>query len=156
ELAGIPSSYLDDAARYGDDLAISASKHGDEAASAGKKAGGAVDDFAKEPFLPDEYYKNNYSSMDGTPNSKIEFERLGSSGEVEKSIVIYDQNGKQSMRIDYSYHGNKAHHTNPHIHEYQWFDGGLSANEAKYFLDENGILRLGEIDKNTNTIKFLK
>ncbi|MBL1230960.1 hypothetical protein IW492_17170 [Enterococcus sp. BWB1-3] len=42
ELAGIPSSYLDDAARYGDDLAISASKHGDEAASAGKKAGGAL------------------------------------------------------------------------------------------------------------------
>ncbi|MBL1230998.1 hypothetical protein IW492_17375, partial [Enterococcus sp. BWB1-3] len=41
ELAGIPSSYLDDAARYGDDLAISASKHGDEAASAGKKASGS-------------------------------------------------------------------------------------------------------------------
>ena len=120
-----------------------------------EKVSGAADDFAKETFLPDSYYKNNYSSMEGTPNSKIEFDRLGSSGNVEKSTVIYDQSAKQSLRIDYSDHGNSLHHTNPHIHEYQWFDGGKVANEVKYFLDDKGIYRIGEIDKVTNTIKFL-
>jgi len=114
-----------------------------------------TNDFATKPFLPDEYYKNNYSSMDGIPNSKMEFYRVGSSGNIEKSIVIYDKQGKQSMRIDYSDHGNSLHHTDPHIHEFDWFDGGKSANEIKYFVDDNGLFRKGVIDKNTNTIKFL-
>lgn len=112
-------------------------------------------DFATETFLPDSYYKNNYSPMQGTPNSKMRFKRLGSSGNVEESIVFYDNTGKQSMRIDFSDHGNSLHHTNPHIHEYTWFDRGRAANETKHFLDKNGIFRPGEINKDTNTIQFL-
>ena len=120
-----------------------------------EKASGAADDFAKETFLPDSYYKNNYSSMDGTPNSKMEFDRLGSSGNVEKSTVIYDQSGKQSIRIDYSDHGNSLHHTNPHIHEFEWNNGyKYPTSETKYFLDENGVLRPGRIDQATNSITF--
>ncbi|WP_430608162.1 T7SS effector LXG polymorphic toxin [Enterococcus sp. AZ170] len=114
-----------------------------------------TNDFATEVFLPDEYYKNNYSPMEGIPNSRMEFNRLGSSGSIEKSIVIYDSQGKQSMRIDFSDHGNSLHHTNPHIHEYNWFDRGRAANETKYFLDENGLFMSGTINKDTNTIQFL-
>ncbi|EAD9533446.1 hypothetical protein AF088_14395, partial [Listeria monocytogenes] len=111
-----------------------------------KKASGTEtikqpNDFATEPFLPEEYYKNNYSSMDGIPNSRMEYNRLGSSGNVEKSVIIYDSQGKQSIRIDYSDHGNSLHHTNPHIHEYEWFDGGRAANETKYFLNDEGIFK---------------
>ncbi len=58
--------------------------------------------------------------MDGVPNSKIEFNRLRSSGNIEKSIIIYDKQGKQSIRIDYSDYGNSLHHINPHIHEFEW------------------------------------
>ena len=70
--------------------------------------------------------------MDGVPNSSMEYNRLGSSGNVEKSVIIYGKQGKQSIRIDYSDHENSLHHTNPLIHEYEWFDGGRTANETKY------------------------
>ncbi|MGC6769765.1 hypothetical protein ACYSNQ_14165, partial [Enterococcus sp. LJL51] len=126
----------------------------------GEKASGAEpikqpNDFATEPFLSEEYYKNNYSSMDGVPNSRMEYNRLGSSGNVEKSIVIYDSQGKQSIRIDYSDHGNSLHHTNPHIHEFEWNNGYINpSSKKKFFLDENGIFREGKIDKATNSITF--
>ena len=81
------------------------------------KGTGKIDDIAKEPFLPDEYYKKNYAPMQGTPGSRMDFSRLGSSGKIEKSRVIYDQAGKQKYRIDYSDHGNSDHHTNPHMHD---------------------------------------
>lgn len=93
--------------------------------------------------------------MDGVPNSKIEFNRLGSSGNIEKSIIIYDKQGKQSIRIDYSDHGNSLHHTNPHIHEFEWKNGNKNpSSHIKYFLDENGILRQGRINPETNRIIF--
>ncbi|MGC6769759.1 hypothetical protein ACYSNR_15605 [Enterococcus sp. LJL128] len=112
-------------------------------------------DFATEPFLPEEYYKNNYSSMDGVPNSRVEYNRLGSSGNVEKSVIIYDKQGKQSIRIDYSDHGNSLHHTNPHIHEYEWKNGYKHpSSHTKYFLDDNDVLRPGRIDQGTNSITF--
>ncbi|MCE3199836.1 hypothetical protein K3T49_09420 [Paenibacillus sonchi] len=118
---------------------------------------GKVDDFAKEPFLPDEYYKNNYAPMQGTPGAKIDFSRLGSSGQVEKSRVIYDQAGKQKYRIDYTDHGNSAHHTNPHMHEYIYQDAGKSVKtEIKFFMDSTtGRLRQGVIDEATNSIKYI-
>ena len=33
---------------------------------------GKIDDIAKKPFLPDEYYKNNYAPMQGTPGARID------------------------------------------------------------------------------------
>nr|WP_236838697.1 RHS repeat-associated core domain-containing protein [Caldalkalibacillus salinus] len=118
---------------------------------------GKVDDFAKEPFLPDEYYKNNYAPIQGTPGARIDFSRLGSSGKVENSRVIYDQAGKQKYRIDYTDHGNSFHHTNPHMHEYIYQDAGKSVKaEIKYFMDfSTGRLRQGIIDGKTNKIKFI-
>ncbi|QTB21110.1 hypothetical protein J1907_15160 [Lysinibacillus sphaericus] len=114
------------------------------------------DDFAKEPFLPDKYYKNNYAPDDGTPGARFDFSRLGSSGQIENSRVIYDQAGKQKFRIDYSDHGNSLHHTNPHMHENIWQDGGKSAREIKYFVDpENGRSRKGKINIKTNRIEFI-
>ncbi|NWL90478.1 hypothetical protein DMN77_23300 [Paenibacillus sp. 79R4] len=118
---------------------------------------GKIDDIAKKPFLPDEYYKNNYAPMQGTPGARIDFSRLGSSGQIEKSRVIYDQAGKQKYRIDYSDHGNSAHHTSPHMHEYIYQDAGKNVkSEIKYFMDfSTGRLRQGVIDEVTNTIKFI-
>jgi hypothetical protein len=117
---------------------------------------GKGDDFTKEPFLPDKYYKNNYVPDDGTPGARFDFSRLGSSGQIENSRVIYDQAGKQKFRIDYSDHGNSLHHTNPHMHEYIWQDGGKSAREIKYFVDpESGRLRKGKINIETNRIEFI-
>ncbi|WP_438496260.1 hypothetical protein [Paenibacillus sp. IHBB 3054] len=128
-----------------------------EGSSRSVEGTGDVDDFAKEPFLPDEYYKNNYAPMQGTPGARIDFSRLGSSGQIEKSRVIYDQAGKQKYRIDFSDHGNSAHHTNPHMHEYVYQDAGKSVkSEIKYFMDFSiGRLRKGIIDEATNSIKFI-
>ncbi len=95
--------------------------------------------------------------MQGTPGDRFDFSRLGSSGKIEKSRVIYDQGGKQKYRIDYSDHGNSAHHTNPHMHEYIYQDAGKSLKtEIKYFMDTlTGRLRQGVIDEATNSIKFI-
>nr|WP_235533128.1 polymorphic toxin-type HINT domain-containing protein [Paenibacillus sp. Leaf72] len=117
---------------------------------------GGADDFANEPFLPDEYYKNNYAPTQGAPGTRIDFSRLGSSGQIENSRVIYDQAGKQKYRIDYSDHGNSAHHTNPHMHEYIYQDAGRNAKELKYFVEKSTErLRLGKINKSTNKIEFI-
>ncbi|MBL1226807.1 pre-toxin TG domain-containing protein [Enterococcus sp. BWR-S5] len=142
-----------------DDLYIlSKAGYFDDVARIEKASGGGtekqVNDFATEIFLPDEYYKNNYTPMSGPPNSKVEFERLGSSGEIEKSIIFYDYRGKQVQRIDFSHHGNKTHHTDPHIHEYIWSNRGRDYIEYKYFLDSDGVLRQGKIDQGTNSITF--
>ncbi|KRN57751.1 T7SS effector LXG polymorphic toxin [Carnobacterium divergens] len=82
------------------------------------------DDFATDIFLPKSYYENNYAPIDGTPNSKIIFKRLGSSGNIEESLVFYNQYGKQSVRVDLSNHGNSLHHTEPHVHEFFYINGG--------------------------------
>ncbi|ANS75330.1 hypothetical protein AWM70_12530 [Paenibacillus yonginensis] len=118
---------------------------------------GKADDFAKETFLPDEYYKNNYAPMQGTPGARVDFSRLGSSGQVEDSRVIYDQAGKQKYRIDYTDHGNSFHHTDPHMHEYIYQDAGKSIKtEIKYFVEPStGRLRQGIIDETRNKIKFI-
>ncbi|MET1176134.1 hypothetical protein ABWU89_31330, partial [Paenibacillus amylolyticus] len=117
---------------------------------------GKNDDFAKEPFLPEDYYKNNYAPQQGTPNTRMDFNRLGSSGQIEYSRVIYDKAGKQKYRVDYSNHGNSLHHTNPHMHEFIYEDAGKSVKEIKYFLDKsNGRLRKGKINKKTNQIEFI-
>ncbi|MFK4350537.1 phage baseplate assembly protein gpV [Paenibacillus sp. RC62] len=118
---------------------------------------GKNDDFAKEPFLPDNYYKNNYAPIQGTPGDRLDFNRLGSSGQVEKSRVIYDQGGKQKYRVDYSDHGNSAHHTDPHMHEYIYQDAGKTLKEKiVYFIEPStGRMRRGKIDHKTNRIIFV-
>ncbi|MDC7769747.1 hypothetical protein [Priestia megaterium] len=96
--------------------------------------------------------------MQGTPGARGDFSRLGSSGKIEKSTVIYDQAGKQKFRVDYSDHGNAKHHPNPpHLHEYTYQDAGKSIkHKYVYMLDPStGRMRKSEIDKETNEIKFI-
>ncbi|WCT56581.1 hypothetical protein PQ456_03390 [Paenibacillus kyungheensis] len=95
--------------------------------------------------------------MQGTPGARFDFSRLGSSGQIENSRVIYDKAGKQKYRIDYSDHGNFAHHTDPHIHEYIYQDAGKSVKtEIKYFRDfSTGRLRQSIINKVKNEIEFI-
>ncbi len=123
---------------------------------------GKNDDFAKEPFLPDEYYQGkngkpgkNIAPIQGTPGERMDFRRLGSSGEVERSIVIYDLGGKQKYRVDFSDHGNTLHHPNPpHLHEYTYQDAGKSIKERiLYTLDTStGRMRKSEIDPKLNEL----
>ena len=126
-----------------------------------KKSGSSTetknDDFAKETFLPDKYYENNHAPMQGTPGDRFDFKRLGSSGKIEESRVIYDKGGKQIYRTDYSDHNNRFHHTDPHLHEYIYQDAGksLKAKNTYFLEEETGRLRLGEIDQTTNRIKFI-
>lgn len=108
--------------------------------------------------MPDEYYKDNYSLKQGTPETRVEFSRLGSSGQIERSTVIYDKGGKQKFRIDYSDHGNAKHHPNPpHLHEYTYQDAGKSIKD-KYlytFDPTTGRMRKSKVNKKTNEIEFI-
>lgn len=88
----------------------------------------------------------------------MDFRRLGSSGEVERSIVIYDLGGKQKYRVDFSDHGNTLHHPNPpHLHEYTYQDAGKSIKEKiLYTLDTStGRMRKSEIDPKLNEIVYV-
>ena len=121
-------------------------------------AGKKDDDFATELFLPESYYRNNYAPKRGIPGDRIKFSRLGSSGKIEDSVVIYDQGGNQWIRIDYSDHGNQLHHPNPpHIHEYTYRDAGKEIDKKiKYFLDiDTGQIRRGKFNDELNKIEFL-
>ena len=67
-----------------------------------------------EPFVPDEYWMRN-APLNGTPNSKIQHQKMLSDGSIETSTVIYDYAGRQSIRIDWTNHG-RLDHGSPHVH----------------------------------------
>ncbi|MGX1434378.1 hypothetical protein ACUXCE_005575, partial [Cytobacillus horneckiae] len=87
----------------------------------GDKGMGNADDFAKEPFVPDEYWKKK-APQNATPGSKIEHYR-DYNGKIEKSTVIYDDFGRQKFRIDHSDHSMPKNHSIPHLHEYKYGPG---------------------------------
>lgn len=51
----------------------------------------------------------------GTPNSSY-YHYREYNGTIEKSKVIYDEFGRQSIRVDFSDHGMPLEHSVPHIH----------------------------------------
>ncbi|MDT0003987.1 hypothetical protein QJV14_11180 [Listeria cossartiae subsp. cayugensis] len=53
-------------------------------------------------------------------------------GTIEKSKVIYDEFGRQSIRVDFSDHGMPLEHSVPHIHEYL-YGPGLSPTKGFEF-----------------------
>jgi len=117
-----------------------------------------ADDFSTGPFLPEEYYKNNYAPMQGTPGDRIDFSRVGSSGQVEKSRVIYDHVGKQKYRVDYSDHGNAKHPPNPpHLHEYIYQEAGKNIKEKIVYMRDSstGRMRKSQVDRKTNEVIFI-
>ena len=79
---------------------------------------------------------NNYwgrkASHTGTPNSSY-FHYREYKGGLEKSKVIYDEFGRQRVRIDFSNHGMPMNHSNPHIHEYL-YGPGLSPEKGLEFV----------------------
>ncbi|MEI5993267.1 hypothetical protein [Candidatus Enterococcus mansonii] len=89
--------------------------------NAGEKAGGAEsvkqpNDFATEPFLPEEYYKNNRlpSRVEPGTSSLDKFDDLGNL----KQTKFYDQYGREKGWVDYTDHGRPDSHSAPHWHEY--------------------------------------
>lgn len=100
ELAGVKVGRIEAVGTVGENTSSSSPKPSNSQPPQNKGTGKG-DDFAKEPFLPDEYYINNYVPDDGTPGARFDFSRLGSRGQIENSKVIYDQAGKQKFRIDY-------------------------------------------------------
>ena len=67
-------------------------------------------------FVPDSYWQKKASKY-GVPGTKnIHFRYNPDTKKVERSLVIYDFAGRQSMRIDYTTHGRPSSHLNPHIH----------------------------------------
>ena len=91
------------------------------------KVVGKADDFAKTPFVPNEYWKRNAPDFN-TPGSKITHLK-DNKGVVEKSMVIYDDFGRQKWRVDYNNHGYKDHSI-PHLHE-RTFGTGLDPEFGK-------------------------
>ncbi|TCT16440.1 putative toxin of predicted polymorphic toxin system [Melghiribacillus thermohalophilus] len=85
------------------------------------KGTGKDDDFAKEPFVPDEYWTKK-APQNASPGSKIEHYRYYN-GKIEKSTVIYDDYGRQKFRVDHSNHGMPKDHSTPHLHEYKYGPG---------------------------------
>ena len=67
-----------------------------------------------KPFVPDEYWTRN-APLNGTPNSKIQHQKMLSGGSIETSTVIYDYAGRQSIRIDWTNHS-RLDHGFPHVH----------------------------------------
>ena len=66
------------------------------------------------------YWEQNASNYN-TPSSKIMHYKVHNDI-IEKSIVIYDDFGRQIWRIDYNNHG-YSDHSIPHLHERYYSPG---------------------------------
>ncbi|WP_234404783.1 hypothetical protein [Paenibacillus bouchesdurhonensis] len=81
------------------------------------KGTGKADDFAKEPFLPDEAYgKNLPKFVEPGTKSLNKYDEFGNL----KQTKYYDDYGREKGWIDYSNHGYPENHSVPHWHEVQW------------------------------------
>ncbi len=79
---------------------------------------------SNDTFVPEEYWERN-APLYGTPNDKVEYGKYNvKTGNVERSTVIYDSAGRQSIRIDYTNHG-RPDHCNPHIHYRSYGKGDI-------------------------------
>ncbi|SHM65237.1 RHS repeat-associated core domain-containing protein [Gracilibacillus kekensis] len=76
-----------------------------------------VDDFAKEPFLPDEAYgKNLPKFVEPGTKSLNKYDELGNL----KQTKYYDGYGREKGWVDFTDHGYPSNHSVPHWHEVQW------------------------------------
>ncbi|WP_243896294.1 RHS repeat-associated core domain-containing protein [Paenibacillus sp. F411] len=89
-----------------------------DAIQAGKNKGkGKVDDFAKEPFLPDEAYgKNLPKFVEPGTKSLNKYDEFGNL----KQTKYYDDYGREKGWVDFTNHGYPSNHSVPHWHEVQW------------------------------------
>ncbi|MGE7093147.1 hypothetical protein ACQKII_17150 [Lysinibacillus sp. NPDC048646] len=96
----------------------------------GTKGTGKDDDFAKEPFVPDEYWHRK-APDNATSGSKIGHYR-DYKGKKEKSTVIYDDFGRQQYRVDHADHSMPLDHSVPHLHERKFDDPGYSEKGKEF------------------------
>ena len=100
------------------------------------KAATKVGDFAKKPFVPDEYWQRN-APRNAAPGSKFDHYKINKdTNQLERSKVIYDNYGRQRFRVDYSNHG-RTDHSVPHLHETEYgpkFDPQFGKESRYYFL----------------------
>ncbi|MDQ0271353.1 DNRLRE domain-containing protein [Cytobacillus purgationiresistens] len=81
------------------------------------KGKGKVDDFAKEPFLPDEAYgKNLPKFVEPGTKSLNKYDEFGNL----KQTKYYDDYGREKGWVDFTNHGYPSNHSVPHWHEVQW------------------------------------
>ena len=84
---------------------------------------------SNETFVPEEYWERKAPDY-SAPDDKFDFQRYNSkTGEIETSTVKYDYAGRQSIRIDYTTHGRRAVHTNPHVHYRMYEKGAIYGRE---------------------------
>ncbi|MBT2288840.1 hypothetical protein J7E73_06740 [Paenibacillus albidus] len=104
--------------KYGTEGAVWAGKGIGKLLGFGAKKGkGKVDDFAKEPFLPDEAYgKNLPKFVEPGTNNLNKYDEYGNL----KQTKYYDDYGREKGWVDYSNHGYPENHSVPHWHEVQW------------------------------------
>jgi hypothetical protein len=122
------SSTSDEFASYGDEALISTVVGG----VIGAGFGYALHSInrANEPFVPDEYWEKK-APMSSTPGSKF-YHYREDDGVIEKSLVIYDNYGRQMYRIDYNNHARGSSHSIPHLHEYIYGPGYALGFDIKW------------------------
>jgi hypothetical protein len=76
---------------------------------------------AAKPLLSDEAWGKNAPKQVTPGTNPIEHYKYNpKTGQLEKSVVEYDQYGRQINRTDISDHGYPQDHTVPHTHEYEY------------------------------------
>ena len=92
-------------------------KSGDKVKDVGTIGKGNVDDFSKEPFLPDEAYGENLPKFVG-PGTKS-LNKYDEYGNI-KQTKYYDDYGREKGWVDFTNHGYPDNHSVPHWHEVLW------------------------------------
>ena len=102
------------AEKYSDDAAELLVKNCRKSKALVEETEALIDDFAKEPFLPEDYYGKHLAKQ-VTPGIKSlsKYDELGNL----KQTKYYDEYGREIGWVDYSNHGYPDSHVTPHWHE---------------------------------------
>lgn len=132
-----------------DNVARMAGRYGDDAAeiiinnsNSLNKAENLFNDFAKEPFIPEEYYKRkiDVDTFYQSPNTSMNYKIIGSrSNTWEDMTVVSDEFGRIKYRIDHSDHAMSNSHDPEHIHIFQVNTNGTSKHKdgIEWFSESN-------------------
>ena len=125
--------------RYGDDAAELIVK---ESNSLINKVDNVIDDFAKEPFLPEEYYRRkiDVETFYQSPNTSMNYKIIGShSNDWEDMTVVSDDFGRIKYRIDHSDHAMSSSHEAEHIHIFKINTNGTNLHKdgIEWFSESN-------------------
>ncbi|MDY7077867.1 MAG: hypothetical protein SXV54_13200, partial [Chloroflexota bacterium] len=88
----------------------------------------------KELDRYDRYWQRHAPKW-GVPGTRVEHVLINRAGRMEYSTVVYDEYGRQSLRVDYTDHMRPESHTNPHLHETTYGPGTVDGHTVQYDLD---------------------